>query len=82
LSCTGKLPSDELVGEVLSFLQPGGSKGGNPPRISIPTEARQAFEALTGPSTSTLTSAGLLPMMSSTVELLDQIPLLIEEVSS
>lgn len=78
---SGKLPSDELVGEVLSFLQPKGLADGKaPPQISIPEEARQAFEAFSGPSTSTLMSAGLLPLMSNGLEILDQVPLLIEEV--
>lgn len=81
LYLAGKLPSDELVGDVLSFLKPKGFKERNPPKMSIPPEARQAFETVTGPSTSTLKSAGLLPMMTSTVEILEQIPLLIEEVA-
>ena len=78
---SGKLPSDELVGEILSFLQPkglGNEKG--PPQISIPEEARQAFETVAGPSRSTLASAGLLPLMLNSLEILDQVPLLIEEV--
>ena len=55
--------------------------GKAPPKIIIPAEARQAFEAVSGPTTSTLKTAGLLPLMTSTVEILEQIPLLIEEVS-
>lgn len=51
-----------------------------PPQISIPAEARQAFEAVAGPSTSALASAGLLPLMLNSLEILDQVPLLIEEV--
>jgi hypothetical protein len=79
----GKLPSDELVGEVLSFLKPRGIMNGEvPPKIKIPAEARQAFEAISGPSTSTLRNAGLLPLMTNSVEILEQVPLLIEEVSS
>ena len=81
VGATGKLPSDELVGEVLSFLQPKGLMDGKaPPQISIPADARQAFEAFSGPSTSALMSAGLLPLMSNGLEILDQVPLLIEEV--
>ena len=79
---TGKLPSDELVGEVLSFLQPRGLlKDKTPPKFSLPREARQAFEAFSAPSTSTLRSAGVLPLMTNAVEILEQIPMLIEEVS-
>ncbi|CAB9511132.1 Protein of unknown function (DUF1350) [Seminavis robusta] len=82
----GKLPSDELVGEVLSFLQPRGPFMKNSetelPKITIPAEARQAFEAISGPSTSTLRNAGVLPLMTNSVVILEQIPLLIEEVAN
>lgn len=79
----GRLPSDELVGEVLSFLQPRGLMDGKPPpKINIPAEARQAFEAVSGPTTATLKTAGLLPLMTNSVEMMEQIPLLIEEVAA
>ena len=56
--------------------------GKAPPKVSIPAEARQAFEAVSGPTTSTLKTAGLLPLLTSSVEILEQIPLLIEEVAA
>ena len=70
------------MGEVLAFLQPPGLKNEeSPPRISIPDEARKAFETISGPSTSTLRNAGVLPLMTNSVEILEQVPLLIDEVS-
>lgn len=51
------------------------------PQITIPFEARQAFATFTGPSTSTLTNAGVLPTLVNTVDILEQIPKLIDEVS-
>ena len=82
LSLAGRLPSDELLGEVLSFLQPPGfkSKESNL-QITIPAEVRKAFDTISGPSTSTLRDTGLLPLMTNSVEILEQVPLLIEEVS-
>lgn len=53
-----------------------------PPTITIPLEARDAFERVTGPSTSTLKDAGVLPLLVNTVDVLEQIPKLIEEVST
>ena len=53
----------------------------SPPRMTIPEEARQAFATLSGPSTKTLRNTGLLPVLSNAVEVLEQIPLLMDEVA-
>jgi len=73
---TGKLPSDELVKEVLSFLQLPSSA-----QITIPTDARQALEALKGASIFKGSASIILPLLTNSVEILEQIPLLIEEVA-
>jgi len=76
----GELPSDELVSEVLKFIQP---KGANfvSEDIKIPAEFREAFESVANPSRATLANTGLLPIVDNAIETLEQIPLLIDEVA-
>jgi hypothetical protein len=75
----GELPSDELLTRLLKF-QTLGLLDDAVDEIVIPTAVREAVETVISPSTTALTSAGVLPLMNSLVGTLDQIPLLIKEV--
>ena len=76
----GQLPSDELLAEANRVLTPQLLKG--LPPLAIPDALRQGLQTLFSPSTTALTSAGVLPFLHQVVDTLDQIPLLIQEVAN
>lgn len=77
----GKLPSDDLLQRIARAQAIGPLQKLVPEELIIPGAVRDAFATLTSPSTTALSSAGVLPYMNQIVGTLQQIPLLIEEVA-
>ena len=80
-SSKGELPSDELLAEIARFVTPQQLSNLAPDNVEIPSALRDAIETIISPSASALSSAGVLPLFGQVIDTLDQIPLLIEEVS-
>lgn len=78
------LPSDDLLQRLLRTKTNFGPLANLVPdnmNLTIPGAVREAFATLTSPSTTALTNAGVLPYMNQMIGTLEQIPLLMEEVS-
>jgi hypothetical protein len=77
----GELPSNDLLQRIAKAKAIGPLQNLVPKELIIPGAVRDAFATFTSPSTTALSSAGVLPYMNQVVGTLEQIPLLIEEVS-
>ena len=55
---------------------------GEPIVVKIPTELREAYARWAAPSIATLAETGVLPLLHESIVSLEQIPKLIDEVSS
>lgn len=76
----GELPSDELLTEISKSVPALG--GLFPEKVVVPEAIRSAASTLISPTKTALSGADVLPYLNQGVEVMDQIPLLIEEVAS
>lgn len=77
----GELPSDELLNDAIRFVLPEALASSEPGDISVPKELRDAAQTLIEPAASALEGAGVLPLVDQAIDVLEQIPLLVEEVA-
>lgn len=86
-SVAGELPSDELLSRAVQLMTPPGGGGAFPfmstddKSASIPDSVREGFRSLAGPLSSAAAKSGALPVAIEALEILEQIPLLIDEVA-
>jgi len=78
---TGKIPSDELLSDISKFAIPGLFSSALPESVALPTELRDTLQGLVEPTHTALKNAGVMPMLKEGVEVAEQLPLLINEVS-
>lgn len=77
----GDLPSDELLNDAIRFVLPEALASAEPGDVNVPSELRDAVRNLIEPAATALESAGVLPLFDQTIDVLEQIPLLVEEVA-
>uniref|UniRef100_A0A7S4VBX0 DUF1350 domain-containing protein n=1 Tax=Ditylum brightwellii TaxID=49249 RepID=A0A7S4VBX0_9STRA len=77
----GKIPSDELLSDISKFAIPGLFSSALPESVALPTELRDTLQGLVEPTHTALKNAGVMPMLKEGVEVAEQLPLLINEVS-
>lgn len=78
---TGEIPSDEILKELSKTVLPPGLFPFDVDGIKIPQEIRQTIADIVSPPSTALADAGILPVMNQLFHGLEQIPLLIDEVS-
>ncbi len=69
--------------DIIQFITPPPLRGSTlvPDEIVIPTALRDTLHALIAPTAGALTKAGILPFINQIIETLEQVPLLMDEVS-
>ena len=72
------LPSDELINEISTKMFPTSTPFS---KISLPQNARESVAPLISPTASTLSDAGVLPILNQLIEVTEQIPSLLQEVA-
>jgi len=77
----GDLPSDELLNDAIRFVLPEALASAEPGDVNVPSELRDAVRNLIEPAATAFEGAGILPLMDQTIDVLGQIPLLVEEVA-
>lgn len=77
----GDLPSDELLSRISRFASPPELAAFAPDQVIVPAALREAVSSAIAPSSKAMADTGLLPLLNQAVETLEQIPLLVEEVS-
>lgn len=84
-AANGRVPPDDLLARAWQLLLPPGletgpsSSGGT--GCTVPSAVREAYARLAGPSVAALSQSGALPLFTETLETLEQIPRLIDEVA-
>lgn len=78
----GDLPSDELLNDAIRFVLPEALASAEPGDVKVPPELRDALKGLIEPAATAFEGAGVLPLMDQTIDVLEQIPLLVEEVAN
>ena len=73
----GEIPSDEALTDVLRFALP--IDGGQ--QVAVPKELRDAARAFAEPAALALEGAGVLPLIDQGIDILQQVPLLVDEVA-
>ena len=81
----GKLPSDELLKDVKQYVIPPSIASAIPSLltlpVSIPDQIRSTLEALISPQVNAFKNVGILPALDQLLNIVDQVPLLIQEVA-
>jgi len=79
----GSLPSDEVLTDLVQVITPNilPMESIRKPKINIPDPIRTALQQLLQPVSNTKRDVGLLPIVDQTVDILEQIPSLIQEVA-
>jgi hypothetical protein len=78
----GQLPSDELLTKATNLMLGGKMMNSDVLKeIAVPTFVRNAFAAVTGPTTTALSNAEVVPVVTEFWRTLEQIPSLIDEVA-
>jgi hypothetical protein len=82
----GKLPSEELLQYVKSYIIPSSVLGSTvPPSLSnrpiLSDQLRSSLESLISPQVNAFQSAGILPAFDQLLNVADQVPQLIQEVA-
>lgn len=77
----GELPSDELLNEAIRFVLPEALASSEAGDLTVPTELRDAARTLIEPAATALEGAGVLPLVDQAIDVLEQIPMLVEEVA-
>mmetsp|Transcript_21439 Transcript_21439/g.30687 ORF Transcript_21439/g.30687 Transcript_21439/m.30687 type:complete len:536 (-) Transcript_21439:1650-3257(-) len=81
----GKLPSDELLKNVKQYVIPPSVASAIPSfltfPVSIPDQMRSTLETLISPQVNAFKNAGILPTLDQLLNIVDQVPLLIQEVA-
>lgn len=77
----GEVPSDELLQEVSRALTPPGFPVPGD-GVKVPQELRDTVSQIVQPTVSALSEAGVLPILNQAVHSFEQIPKLVDEVSS
>jgi len=77
----GNLPSDDLLSDVANFFKVPGIPCPVPERVAIPPGVRSVLQQAIDPIASAQTELGILPILEQAIDIFEQIPLLIEEVS-
>lgn len=81
-SAKGELPSDALLSRAVQLMAPPGFESLTRDKsVTIPETVRQAFASFASPASSALSNAGLVTLVTETLQALEQIPLLIDEVA-
>ena len=77
----GQIPSDELLSRAAAVLTPVLPVEASVRDVVVPNAIRNAVATITAPSTTALTKAGVVPLVSEILKAIGQIPLLIDEVA-
>eukprot|EP00566_Odontella_aurita_P012704 CAMPEP_0113526682 /NCGR_PEP_ID=MMETSP0015_2-20120614/881_1 /TAXON_ID=2838 /ORGANISM="Odontella" /LENGTH=483 /DNA_ID=CAMNT_0000425043 /DNA_START=209 /DNA_END=1660 /DNA_ORIENTATION=+ /assembly_acc=CAM_ASM_000160 len=77
----GEIPSNDLLADVAKFVTPKRLSSIAPEDVALPSRVRDALTTVVDPAAGALESAGVLPVLSQAVDVLEQIPLLVEEVA-
>jgi Protein of unknown function (DUF1350) len=92
----GYVPSDDLLSRALQLLAPKGldflttagrqreqafATAHSAATARVPGSLREMFVRLTAPSVAAMTQSGVLPLLTETIETLEQVPRLIDEVA-
>jgi len=83
-AAVGELPDDPLLSRAVQLLVPPGFESlTRNKQVTLPKALRDAWKSVTAPTLDALTTAGVdaVPVLYETLEVLEQIPMLIEEVA-
>jgi len=78
----GELPSDQLLNDIRKFATPQFMEPLLQEEFKVPNGVREALNTFVSPSAGALESAGVLPLFNQAVDILDQIPILVDEVAN
>lgn len=76
----GTLPSDEFLNEIAQKTTPKPLTAIMPQDVSIPVVLRESIQQAIDPFVKAQNEAGILPLADQSLDVLEQIPSLIEEV--
>ena len=77
---TGTLPSDEFLNEIAQKTTPKPLTAILPQDVQIPLVVRDSIQKAIEPVIKAQTEAGILPLVDQSLDVLEQIPSLIDEV--
>ena len=77
----GNIPSDEAISNIIKKTTPRPLSPIVPKDIQIPTVMRESVEKLIDPIVKVNTDTGILPLLEQSLDVLEQIPSLIDEVA-
>jgi len=77
----GELPSDDLLSEIAKRTTPKPLAAFLPQEIVVPSLLRDSFQKLLDPFKDAKADAGIIPLLDQSLDVLEQIPSLIEEVA-
>ena len=76
----GTLPTDRMIDDVARFLTPQLLTPFLADELRVPEGVRSALQTFVDPTAAALDGAGVLPLLNQAVDVMDQIPMLVEEV--
>eukprot|EP00557_Chaetoceros_sp_GSL56_P012266 CAMPEP_0176483796 /NCGR_PEP_ID=MMETSP0200_2-20121128/4109_1 /TAXON_ID=947934 /ORGANISM="Chaetoceros sp., Strain GSL56" /LENGTH=434 /DNA_ID=CAMNT_0017880221 /DNA_START=433 /DNA_END=1733 /DNA_ORIENTATION=+ len=78
----GDLPSDELLSEIAKRTTPKPLASILPQDVVVPSFVRDSFQKFINPLKENKLNAGIIPLLDQSLDVLEQIPLLIDEVAN
>lgn len=77
----GNLPSDQLLSDIAKFATPQSINSLTPDKVVVPTALRDTLKKTLEPLTKIQDEAGITPYIEKALDVLEQVPLLIDEVA-
>jgi Protein of unknown function (DUF1350). len=78
----GDLPSDELLSQIAKRTTPKPLASILPQDVVVPSFVRESFQNIINPLKESKANAGIIPLLDQSLDVLEQIPFLIEEVAN